>query len=133
MLSSRSNPKGVLSVTVVEAKNLKNEDTIGHNDPFVELWLDEDYKQKTAVLKNADEPQWNETFTFNIEEGSKVHKLHFKVLDKDKLDTEKIGDASFDFDAALNGEQIDEWVKLPAHLGLSDHGEVRFNISFAPE
>ncbi|KAI9489441.1 C2 domain-containing protein [Zychaea mexicana] len=130
MLSSRSNPKGVLTVQVLEAKNLKNEDTIGHNDPYVELWLDEEYKQKTSVQKNADEPAWNETFTFNIEEGSKVHKLHFKVLDKDKMDTEKIGDADFEFDSALNGEPLDTWVKLPAHLGLSDHGEVHFLVTF---
>ncbi|KAI7855895.1 C2 domain-containing protein [Circinella umbellata] len=130
MLSSRSNPKGVLSVTVVEAKGLKNEDTIGHNDAFVELWIDKEYKQKTAVQKNAEEPNWDETFTFNIEEGSKVHKIYFKVLDKDKMDTEKIGDADFEFDAAFNGEVIDEWVKLPAHLGLSDHGEVHFRVSF---
>ncbi|KAI9255213.1 C2 domain-containing protein [Phascolomyces articulosus] len=133
MLSSRSNPKGVLTVRVIEAKGLKNEDTLGHNDPFVELWLNKEYKQKTSVQKNATEPNWDETFTFNIEEGSKDHKIYFKVLDKDKLDTEKIGDADFKFDSVFEGEPLDTWVKLPAHLGLSDHGEVHFQVSFQAE
>ncbi|KAL9539038.1 hypothetical protein PS6_011371 [Mucor atramentarius] len=115
MLSSHSAPRGVLTVNVIEARNLHKEDLAGHNDPYVELWFDEDYKQRSESVKNTENPVWNQTFTFNIEEGSSKHKLYFKVLDKDK------------------GNAIDTWAKLPAKLGLTSHGEVHFDIVFRPE
>ncbi|KAI7874424.1 hypothetical protein K492DRAFT_169283 [Lichtheimia hyalospora FSU 10163] len=133
MLSQHSAPRGTLTVQVVEAQNLKNEDTLGHNDAYVELWLEKEYKQKTEVLKNADNPVWDQTFTFPIEEGSSKHKLYIKVLDKDTLDSEKIGEGKLDISPAFEGNVIDEWVELPAHLHLSDHGKVHLIASFEPE
>jgi Ca2+-dependent lipid-binding protein len=54
---------GQLSVTIVEAKQLRDEDTVGGaNDAFVEVYLDDDYKQRTATIPNSNSPQWNETF-----------------------------------------------------------------------
>ena len=52
-----------LQVTVVEARNLKDEDTLGQNDAYVELYLDKDYKQRTTTIKDTNSPTWNETFT----------------------------------------------------------------------
>lgn len=54
---------GQLSVTIVEAKALDDEDTAGGaNDAYVEVYLDDDYKQRTATISNSTHPQWNETF-----------------------------------------------------------------------
>lgn len=54
---------GQLSVTIVEAKTLDDEDTVGgSNDAYVEVYLDDDYKQRTATISNSTNPQWNETF-----------------------------------------------------------------------
>ncbi|CAO3607089.1 unnamed protein product [Mucor hiemalis] len=133
MFSSHSAPKGVLSVTVVEARNLHKEDLGGHNDPYVELWLDEDYKQRSGVQKDTENPVFNETFTFNIEEGSSKHKLEFKVNDKDVAGKDKIGDGKLDVSEAFQGQVIDTWAKLPAKLGLTSHGEVHFIVQFTPQ
>lgn len=133
MLSSHSAPRGVLTVRVIEGRNLHKEDFAGHNDSFVELWLDEDYKQKSETVKNTENPVWDQTFTFNIEEGSSKHKLYFKVLDKDIGDTDKIGEAKLDVAEVFKGQPIDTWVKLPALLGLSSHGEIHFDVSFIPQ
>ncbi|KAL7321080.1 hypothetical protein PS15m_000896 [Mucor circinelloides] len=133
MLSSHSAPRGVLTVNVIEARNLHKEDLAGHNDPYVELWFDEDYKQRSESVKNTENPVWNQTFTFNIEEGSSKHKLYFKVLDKDKVGEDKIGDGHLDVSEAFKGNAIDTWAKLPAKLGLTSHGEVHFDIVFRPE
>ncbi|CAG8787980.1 16279_t:CDS:1, partial [Cetraspora pellucida] len=46
-----------------EARNLKDEDVVGKSDPYVELWLDKNYKQKTTTKNNTLNPQYNETFT----------------------------------------------------------------------
>ncbi|ORY95593.1 C2 domain-containing protein [Syncephalastrum racemosum] len=135
MLSSHSAPKGTLTVRVLEADNLKKEDTFGTNDAYVEVWLDKEYKQRTETLKDTENPNWDQTFTFPIEEGSKHHELYLKVLDKDVTDSEKIGEGKTDFSSVLNeqGQEIDTWVKLPAHLHLSSHGQVHVKISFQPE
>ncbi|GAA5806686.1 hypothetical protein MFLAVUS_000034 [Mucor flavus] len=125
------NPAGVLSVTIIEARKLHGEDFMGKNDPYVELWIDEDYKQRTSVIENCNDPVWNQTFTFNLSESRK-HKLYLNVLDKDKIGSDEIGDAKFDFEEAFNGAPIDTWVKLPAKLGLTSHGEVHIYVQFSP-
>ncbi|KAI9312846.1 C2 domain-containing protein [Dichotomocladium elegans] len=133
MLSSVSAPRGVLTVRIIEGAKLEGEDTFGTNDPYVELWLDEDYKQRTEVLKDTTNPVWDQTFTFNIEEGYSKHKLYLKVLDKDLMDEEKIGKGHIDIETAYNGNEIDDWVDLPAHLGLSSHGKIHVVITFTPQ
>ncbi|KAI9472471.1 MAG: C2 domain-containing protein [Benjaminiella poitrasii] len=133
MFSSHSAPRGVLSVTVVEARNLKKEDFAGHNDPYVELWFDKEYKQRSETVHDTENPVWNQTFTFNIEEGSSWHKLYFKVVDKDKVDDDKIGEGHLDVADAFKGQPVDTWAKLPAKLGLSSHGEVHFSVQFSAQ
>ncbi|KAI8375009.1 C2 domain-containing protein, partial [Choanephora cucurbitarum] len=116
---------------LVEARNLHDEDLIGQNDAFVELYIDEDYKQKTSVVDNSNNPVWNETFTFNLEEG-RDHKLYFNVIDKDLIGSDDIGEGKLDFKEALEGTPIDTWVDLPAKLGLTSHGEVHVYVQFTP-
>ncbi|KAI8137894.1 C2 domain-containing protein [Fennellomyces sp. T-0311] len=128
----RSHPAGTLTVNVYEAKDLKDQDLIGKNDPHIELYLDKEYKQRTSVMKNTNNPVWNETFTFNIEAGSSHHKLYLQVLDKDKIGTDKIGDTKVDIKDVYEGRVFDDWVTLPAKLGLTSHGEVHLRIEFVP-
>ena len=54
---------GQLTVTIVEARNLKDQDTVGGaNDAYVEVYVDVDYKQRTTTIQNSNNPQWNQTF-----------------------------------------------------------------------
>lgn len=53
---------GTLQVTVVEGRNLKDKDAFGQNDAYIELYLDKDYKQRTATIKDTNSPAWNQTF-----------------------------------------------------------------------
>jgi Ca2+-dependent lipid-binding protein len=128
-----SAPGGILTVNLIEAKELHKEDFAGHNDSYIELWLDEDYKQRSETVENSENPVYNQTFTFNINEGSSKHKLYFKVLDKDLAGHDKIGEGHFDLTPAFNGEVIDTWANLPAKLGLTSHGEVHFTVEFVPQ
>lgn len=56
-----------------------------------------------------------------------------KVLDKELIGSDKIGEASIDFRDVYEGEVVDEWVSLPAWLGLASHGEVHVRIEFTPK
>jgi Ca2+-dependent lipid-binding protein len=53
---------GRLAVTIIEAKALDNEDSISLNDPYIEVYIDDDYKQRTATISNSRTPRWDETF-----------------------------------------------------------------------
>ncbi|CAO3585953.1 unnamed protein product [Absidia cylindrospora] len=97
-----------------------------------EIYFDEKYKQRTEEVKSNNCPVWNATFTFNISQGSSDHKLHIKVLDKDLVGSDKIGSGKLDVTNAYNGEIIDTWIKLPAKLGLTSHGQVHLIAQFQP-
>jgi Ca2+-dependent lipid-binding protein len=58
-----SKEHGTLKVTIVEGRHLKDEDIVGKNDAFVEVYLDKDYKQRTKTIRNSNEPKWDEKFT----------------------------------------------------------------------
>jgi Ca2+-dependent lipid-binding protein len=53
----------ILEVTVVAGRNLKDKDTFGQDDAYVELYMDKDYKQRTTTVKDTNSPTWNQTFT----------------------------------------------------------------------
>ncbi|CAG8659839.1 15377_t:CDS:2 [Acaulospora morrowiae] len=114
--------QGVLKVTVVGAKNLKDEDAIGKSDPFVELWIDHNYKQRTTTKQGTLNPVWNETFTFNL--TSSNHTLHLRVLDDDTVKDDKIGDTKVDLKEVIQHGRVDKEYKIPALFGLSNHGFV---------
>ncbi|CDS05775.1 hypothetical protein LRAMOSA08303 [Lichtheimia ramosa] len=136
MLSSTAAPtRGKLSVTVVEAKDLKKEDVVGHNDVYVEAWLNKNYKQKTGTHENTSSPIWNETLMFPVEKGDKDNKLYIRVLDKDMADSDKIGEGKLDISNLYKegASPIDEWISLPTHFHLSDKGKVHLKVEFVPE
>ncbi|CEP07009.1 hypothetical protein [Parasitella parasitica] len=127
-----SAPAGTLNVTLVEGKNLHGEDLVGKNDPYVELWLNKDYKQRSETVQDNNNPVWNKTFTFQINQGSSEHKLYFKVCDKDKVGEDKIGDGHLNISEVFKNQELDTWGDLPAKMGLSSHGKLHFIISFTP-
>lgn len=94
-----------------------------------EVYVDENYKQPTAVVENNNNPVWSETFTINLGENRK-HKLNLNVLDKDNIGSDEIRDCKFDYEEAFDGIPIGTRVKLSAKMGLSNHGEVHTYVQF---
>lgn len=58
----------ILTVHVVEARDLKPMDMEGTSDPYVILMI-EDQKIETNYKKSTLAPVWNESFTFDIMHG----------------------------------------------------------------
>jgi Ca2+-dependent lipid-binding protein len=58
--------QGRLRVTIVEAAKLVDKDKMDFNDPYVEVYIDEKQKQKTATINNDERPVWNETFDLYV-------------------------------------------------------------------
>jgi Ca2+-dependent lipid-binding protein len=70
----------ILTVHVVEARDLKPMDMDGTSDPYIILQI-EDQRIETNYKKSTLNPVWNESFTFEIVHGSEP--LQIVVMDKD--------------------------------------------------
>ena len=59
---------GILSVAVLECKNLKKTDTFGSTDGYVEVSLlpHKEKMDKTKTIKSSANPVWNQTFTYQV-------------------------------------------------------------------
>ncbi|CAF0946188.1 unnamed protein product [Adineta ricciae] len=121
-------PTGTLEVIIVEGRHLKDRDLIGQNDAYVEIYLDKKYKQRTTTISNSNNPVWNERFTFNIHKGDDT--IHFDVYDADLVGRDSIGNGKVKLKHVFDDNRFDEWVKLPAHLGLASHGEIHVIMNF---
>ncbi|KAJ3089423.1 hypothetical protein HK102_006440 [Quaeritorhiza haematococci] len=121
-------PQGILKVVVVEAKELNDKDGLGKSDPYVQLWVDKKYVKQTTVKKDSLTPVWNEEFTFAVEDGQKY--LYIRVLDKDFVHSDTMGEAKFDLSGVFSSGKVDEWVKLPELMGIADKGSVHLKMTF---
>ncbi len=120
--------KGVLEVTIVEGRSLKNCDIIGENDAYVEVYMDKKYKQRTVTIKNSNNPVWNEQLRFNIHKGDDT--IHFNVYDADLIGRDTIGKCKIKLKQVLDDGEFDEWIKLPSHFGLSSRGEIHVIMNY---
>jgi Ca2+-dependent lipid-binding protein len=121
-------PVGTLEVIIVEGRHLKDRDFVGQNDAYVEIYLDKKYKQRTTTIYNSHNPIWNERFTFNLQKDDDT--IHFGVYDADVVGQDSIGNGKVKLKHVFDDGKFDEWVKLPAKLGLSSHGEIRIIMNF---
>ncbi|KFQ35024.1 Cytosolic phospholipase A2 beta, partial [Merops nubicus] len=79
-------PIHMLSVRIIQAKNIKSRDLLTASDCYVRLWLPSASKEKlqTKTIKNSDNPVWNETFYFRIQREVE-NILELAVCDEDPL------------------------------------------------
>ncbi|CAM4842649.1 unnamed protein product [Rotaria magnacalcarata] len=71
----------------------------------------------------------------NIIEGRSLKNdstIHFDVYDADLIGRDTIGKCTVNLKQVFNTGTFDEWIKLPAHLGLSSRGEIHVKMNFTP-
>ncbi|KAJ8534790.1 hypothetical protein K7X08_016518 [Anisodus acutangulus] len=83
-------PQGKLTVTVMRAKNLKNQEMIGKSDPYVVLYIRPLFKFKTKTIDNNLYPVWDETFEL-IAEDKETQSLFVEVFDEDIGEDDRMG------------------------------------------
>ena len=78
---------GSLLVRVVRANDLPKMDWTGSTDAYVSITLDGQGKDKTRVLEEMLDPEWNEDFLFKVrlEHGVCAQKLLLTVKDNDSM------------------------------------------------
>jgi len=109
---------GKLTITILEAKNLKKMDVGGLSDPYVKLSLMMNgkrlKKKKTSIKKCTLNPYYNESFTFEVpfEQIQKV-QLAVTVVDYDRIGTsEPIGKVVLGCNAT--GTELRHWSDMLA-------------------
>jgi synaptotagmin-1 len=109
---------GKLTITILEAKNLKKMDVGGLSDPYVKLSLMMNgkrlKKKKTSIKKCTLNPYYNESFSFEVpfEQIQKV-QLAVTVVDYDRIGTsEPIGKVVLGCNAT--GTELRHWSDMLA-------------------
>ncbi|KAG0331143.1 Extended synaptotagmin-1 [Podila horticola] len=123
--------KGMLYIKLNHATNLRNKDWFGKSDPFVEIWLDKSYKQRSKDTKGLS-PTFDQTFCFYVRPGQ--NKLYVRAVDKDTFSNDKIGDASYSLDSVLStGREGPRDYDLPKWLGLRSNGQLNMQMQFVED
>merc|ERR1719431_205597 len=87
LLPDGSIPEGTAVISVVKARGLAKADMIGKSDPYAVLVYGKQ-QQKTPVVNNTLEPQWDFTAEFMIpDDGDET--IYLEVFDKDRIGKDK--------------------------------------------
>ena len=122
-------PAGTLEVIIVEGRDLKDRDIVGQNDAYVEIYLDKKYKQRTTTISEFKSIQCGMNgLQFNLQKNDDT--IHFDVYDADVVGKDSIGNGKVKLKHVFDDGKFDEWVKLPAKLGLTSHGEIHVIMNF---
>ncbi|XP_037690159.1 cytosolic phospholipase A2 epsilon [Choloepus didactylus] len=79
-------PCHLLTVRIIRMKNVRQADTVSQTDCFVSLWLPtaSHEKLRTRTISNCANPEWNETFNFQIQTQVK-NVLELSICDEDTM------------------------------------------------
>lgn len=118
----------ILTVHVVEARDLKPMDMDGTSDPYVVLQI-EDQRIETNYKKSTLNPVWNESFTFEIVHGSEP--LQIVAMDKDFYGKDDF-EGMCDFSLANLQDQMkhDQWLDLKDENGQPSQGRIRLMLQW---
>ncbi|XP_031484293.1 elicitor-responsive protein 3 [Nymphaea colorata] len=124
-------PIGKLEVLLVGAKGLENTDFLCNMDPYVVITCRTQEQKSSVASGKGTEPEWNETFLFNLSEG--VSEISLKIMDSDNLsDDDFVGQASIPLEPLFTEGSLP-----PAVYNVVKEqrycGEIKVGLNFIPE
>ncbi|XP_008141445.2 cytosolic phospholipase A2 zeta [Eptesicus fuscus] len=94
-----------LQVKVLRARNIQGKDLLSKADCYVQLWLPtaSPTRAQTKVIDNCSDPEWNETFHYQIH-GAVKNVLELTLCDKDVLGSSELSLLLFDLKSLKPGQ-----------------------------
>ncbi|KAK4262733.1 hypothetical protein QN277_028258 [Acacia crassicarpa] len=123
-------PQGTLEVLLVSAKGLENSDFLNNMDPYVIITCRTQEQKSSVASGQGSEPEWNETFVFNL--TGDISELTLKILDSDIGTDDFVGEATIPLDALFTEGSIPP----TAYNVIKDEeykGEIKLGLTFTPE
>jgi hypothetical protein len=100
----------ILTVHVMQARELKAMDLGGTADPYVKLSCEKQFIT-TQIMERTTSPVWNEMFTFNIAKGTE--ELLVEVLNRDVFrSNDFLGQVRIPLSLLKNQMKHEQWFKL---------------------
>eukprot|EP01011_Urceolus_sp_BLP5_P002720 TRINITY_DN2971_c0_g1_i2.p1 TRINITY_DN2971_c0_g1~~TRINITY_DN2971_c0_g1_i2.p1 ORF type:complete len:156 (+),score=27.74 TRINITY_DN2971_c0_g1_i2:55-468(+) len=129
-----------LTVKIVSAENLKNEDTIGLSDPYVVLRvgrhehniLGGGQEQRTKTVNDNLNPTWNETFEFtglsDPDPLSLTLFLHVYDEDENRRD-ESLGEFQLPLESLVKGHRTVRRDSIGGGRGLFKNAYINYEVT----
>lgn len=120
---------GVLTVTVEYAKDLKDVQWVGKQDPYVKLHLAGQTFQTKTCNDGGSNPVFDETFNFNVIDDN---TLELEIFDEEMGKDEALGTASLTFSRARETGSDAVEVPLISKQG-KQQGFISIKMHFTPQ
>ena len=115
-----------LSITLLEARDLKPMDFNGSSDPYVVFRLD-NHKSTSSFKPETLEPVWNEDFSFQVTNLNS--ELIVEVYDKDRVGKDDFeGSTTISLSQLKHQNKIDGWYDLVVGEDASNNGQIRLRL-----
>jgi len=106
---------GKISITIVEASNLKDAEVLSEQDSYVDAYLGKARLLKTSTVMRSASPQWlDEVHSLNV--CGKFDEVIFRVMDKGVRSSDLLGNVSVSVEQLLESanakEPRDDWFDL---------------------
>jgi len=117
----------ILSIDVIEAKDVPKMDAIGKTDSYITMKCNNSTKKyKTSVVKNSLEPTWNQHFDIRIT-SVENDSLILTLKDEDVAKNDVISSFSIKFSELECNKLIDKWVDFESPKDKSPCGKVHLS------
>jgi hypothetical protein len=139
----KKHERGLVTVTVVAARNLRDCERFGNMDPYVTVRLDDSAHSTAVVAKGGTDCEFGDVLTYHVEERPTV--LLVDAWDKERVgkdDHVGQGELPLSRGAKIVGETMTAWVPLLAK-GLGpvwqgeptdmEAGEVQLQVRFTKD
>ncbi|GAB1225829.1 hypothetical protein ENUP19_0263G0049 [Entamoeba nuttalli] len=98
-----------IQLTIIGARGIKAADITGTSDGYVKVKVGKK-KEKTKIAKPSLNPDWNETFNFQV---SPKEEIQFKLYDHDRIGKDdKIGKVKYCVPQLITGDTVYEILKI---------------------